>query len=74
MSRVAKVEPQFPLRIIYDDGQMEVVDTPDDLVRRVDTLDTTVDRTHLWVRDDLGRTVSIRVVGGEVEHFEVVED
>ena len=73
MSRAAKVEPQFPLRIIYDDGQMEVVDTPDDLVRRVDTLDTTVDNGRLWVRDDMGRTVSIRVVGGEVEHFEVVE-
>ncbi|MBI2212363.1 MAG: hypothetical protein HYU52_01845 [Acidobacteria bacterium] len=73
MSHVAKLEAQFPLRIIYDDGQMEIVDSPDDLVRRIDTIDTTIDRGHVWVRDDTGRTVNVRVVNGEVQHFEVVD-
>lgn len=74
MSHTTKVEPQFPLRIIYDDGQMEIIDSPDDLVRRVDTLDTTIDRSHVWVRDELGRTVNLRVVGGEVQLFETIEE
>jgi hypothetical protein len=73
MSRTVEAEPQFPLRIIYDDGQMEVIDSPDDLVRRIDTLDTTIDRSHVWVRDELGRTVNVRVVGGEVQLFELTE-
>jgi hypothetical protein len=74
MSLVTEPEPRFPLRIIYDDGQMEIVDTPDDLIRNVESLDTTVDRAHVWVRDELGRTVNVRVVGGAVERFDVVED
>lgn len=71
MSNIEQTEPQFPLRIIYDDGQLEVVDSADDLLRRIDSIDTTLERGHIWVRDDLGRTVTLRMVGGEVQHFEV---
>ena len=70
MSHMAQVAPRFPLRIIYDDGQLELVDTADDLLRRIDSLDTALERGRIWVRDDLGRTVSLRVVGGEIELFE----
>jgi hypothetical protein len=73
MTNLDQAEPQFPLRIIYDDGQLEVVDSADDLLRQVDSIDTIDDRGHVWVRDDLGRTVRIRMVGGELEHFEAVE-
>lgn len=74
MSRAALVEPQFPLRIIYDDGQMEIVDSPDDLLAKLDTIDTTVDSGHVWIRDDLGRTVNLRMIGGEVELFDTEPD
>ena len=71
MSNIAQDEPRFPLRIIYDDGQLEVIDTADDLVRIVDSIDTTLERNHIWVRDDLDRTVTLRMVGGEIQQFEV---
>ncbi len=71
MSTIAQDEPRFPLRIIYDDGQLEVVDSADDLVRIVDSIDTTLERNHIWVRDDLDRTVTLRMVGGEIQQFEV---
>jgi hypothetical protein len=71
MSTIAQDEPRFPLRIIYDDGQLEVVDTADDLLRIVDSIDTTLERNHIWVRDDLDRTVTLRMVGGEIQQFEV---
>lgn len=67
MSNIGEAEPRFPLRIIYDDGQMEIVDSPDDLLEKIDTIDTTVDSGHVWIRDDLGRTVNLRMIGGEVQ-------
>ncbi len=70
MSQAVSVEPRFPLRIIYDDGQLEIVDSADDLLARIDTIDTTLDSGHVWIRDDLGRTVNLRMIGGEVQHFD----
>ncbi|MFA6955602.1 MAG: hypothetical protein WC538_06995 [Thermoanaerobaculia bacterium] len=71
MSHVTKVEPMFPLRIIYADGQLEIIDSADDLLMKIDTIDTTHDSGHVWIRDDLGRTVNLRMIGGEVELFDV---
>jgi hypothetical protein len=71
MSHATKVEPLFPLRIIYDDGQLEIVDSADDLLARIDTIDTTLDSGHVWIRDDAGRTVNLRMIAGEVEIFDV---
>ncbi|MGK2855661.1 MAG: hypothetical protein ACSLFQ_00500 [Thermoanaerobaculia bacterium] len=70
MSNIEPVEPRFPLRIIYDDGQLEIVDSADDLLAKIDTLDTTQDSGHVWIRDDLGRTVNLRIIGGEVQQLE----
>ena len=70
MSDLAGLEPTFPLRIIYDDGQMEIIDSADDLLAKIDTIDTTVDSGHVWIRDDQGRTVNLRMIGGEVQHFD----
>jgi len=70
MSQVTKVEPMFPLRIIYADGQLEIIDSADDLLVKLDTIDTTIDSGHLWIRDDLGRTVNLRMIGGEVQQFD----
>ena len=67
MSLLEDAQPRFPLRIIYDDSQMEIVDSPDELLTKIDTIDTTVDSGHVWIRDDLGRTVNLRMIGGEVQ-------
>jgi len=64
--------PEFPLRILTDDGECEVVATPDDLIRTVESLDSTDPRNRVWVRDAYDRTVQVRVRGGLVEVLELV--
>jgi hypothetical protein len=57
--------PEFPIRIITDDGTCEVIDSPEDLMARIDSLDSSDPR--VWVRDAYDRNVTIRVNGGMVE-------
>ena len=57
--------PEFPIRIITDDGECEVIDSPDDLIQRIDSIDS--DDPHVWVRDALDRTVRLRVHNGAVQ-------
>ena len=61
--------PEFPIRIIFDDGRCEVVESPEELMARVDSLDST--DPSVWVRDAYDRTVQIRVRGGIVEELSV---
>ena len=61
------MSPEFPIRIITDDGQCEVIDSPEELITRVDSLDSTDPRNRVWVRDAYDRTVQIRMRGGIVE-------
>lgn len=63
--------PEFPIRIISDDGDCEVIDSPDDLITHIDSLDSTAPDSRIWVRDMLDRTVRIRMRGGLVEVLEV---
>jgi hypothetical protein len=71
MKTIQNSEPQFPLRLIYDDGGTDVVETPEELLEQVDSIDTTVEGDRVWVRDDLGRTVRLRMISGRVELIEV---
>jgi hypothetical protein len=59
------MSPEFPIRIITDDGEVEVIASPDDLMATVDSIDSTAG--HVWVRDAYDRTVTIRMRGGVVE-------
>ena len=61
------MSPEFPLRIITDDGDVEVIDSPDELIRAIDSIDSTDPRNRVWVRDALDRSVHIRMRGGTVE-------
>jgi hypothetical protein len=61
------MSPEFPIRIITDDGECEVVDSPEELMARLHDLDS--DDPRVWVRDAYDRTVKIRVRGGMVEVF-----
>lgn len=65
------MSPEFPLRIITDQGECEVIASPDELVRSVESLDSTDPRNRVWVRDVLDRTVRVRVRGGMVEILEI---
>jgi hypothetical protein len=64
--------PEFPLRIIMDDGDCQVVQSPEELITRVDSLDTTDPANRVWVRDAWDRTVLIRMRGGMVEVLDTV--
>jgi len=65
------MSPEFPIRIISDDGDCEVVETPEELLARVDSIDSTTSDARVWVRDALDRTVLLRMRNGMVELFSV---
>lgn len=61
------MSPEFPIRVITDDGECEVIDSPDELLARIDSLDSTDPGNRVWVRDALDRTVRLRMRAGIVE-------
>jgi hypothetical protein len=63
--------PEFPIRVITDDGVCEVLDSPEELMAHVDSIDSTDPEARVWVRDALDRTVRLRMRGGFVELLEV---
>jgi hypothetical protein len=65
--------PEFPIRIITDDGECEEIDSPEELLERVDTIDSTDRAARIWVRDALDRTVTLRMRGGVVEELSASE-
>lgn len=64
--------PEFPLRIITDEGECEVISSPDELIRTVDSIDSTDPRGQVWVRDALDRTVRLKMRGGFIEELTCV--
>ena len=63
--------PEFPLRILFDDGESRTIETPEELLDSIDTLDSADPANRLWIRDALDRTVRLRLRGGIVEQLEV---
>lgn len=63
--------PEFPIRIITDEGEVEVIESPEELLERIDSIDSTAG--HLWVRDAYDRTVSLRMRGGVVEELSLLQ-
>ena len=63
------MSPEFPIRVITDDGQCEVIDSPDELLARVDSLDSTDPVGRVWIRDAFDRTVRLRMRNGIVEEL-----
>lgn len=64
--------PEFPLRVIFDDGEVEEIESAEELMERVDTIDSTDPGNRIWIRDADDRTVLLRVRNGMVEVFEAV--
>jgi hypothetical protein len=63
------MSPEFPIRIILDDGEVEAIDSPDELMTRLDSIDSTAG--HVWVRDAYDRTVRLRMRAGVVEELDL---
>jgi hypothetical protein len=66
--------PEFPIRIITDDGECEVVASPEELLNRVESLDSTDPGNRVWVRDAYDRTVRIRMRAGMIETLDLLPD
>lgn len=66
------MSPEFPIRVITDDGECQVIDSPDELMTSVDALDSTDPLSRIWVRDAFDRTVRIRLRGGVIEVLELL--
>lgn len=64
--------PQFPIRLIFDDGDSQSIASPDALLQIVQSIDSTDPRSGVWIRDALDRTVILRMRGGDVELFDVI--
>jgi len=60
--------PEFPIRILFDDGEVVEIDSPEAIAEAVDSLDS--DDPRVWVRDALDRNVHLRVRNGTVEVLE----
>ncbi len=65
------MKPEFPIRIIFDDGECVVASTPEELIEKIDAIDSTAPGSRVWVRDALDRTVRLRMHGGFVEEIGV---
>lgn len=63
------MSPDFPLRVIFDDGECIVLSSPEELMSTFDSIDSSA--PGVWVRDDRDRTVRLRMRGGFVEVLEV---
>lgn len=65
--------PQFPIRIIFDDGACEFIDTPDELYSKLYSIDSTNPQNRIWIRDDQDRNVGLRMQQGELQMLRVSE-
>ncbi len=61
------LSPQFPIRIIFDDGGCEFIDSPDELYTKLYSIDSTDPANRIWIRDDQDRSVLIRMTQGELQ-------
>jgi hypothetical protein len=64
------ISPEFPIRILFDDGEVVVIETPEEIVEAVESLDS--DDPRVWVRDALDRSVRLLVRNGGVDVLSVV--
>lgn len=63
--------PQFPLTLIYSDGEECVVDSKIDLERDIEWLDTEDEEEPVEVKDALGRSVVVKMRFLQIEKLEL---
>lgn len=64
--------PEFPIRIIFDDGEVDEIESADAMMEMVDAIDSTDPANRIWIRDALDRSVLLRMRSGIVEVFEAI--
>jgi hypothetical protein len=66
------MKPEFPLRLIFDDGECVVIDSPEALLEEIPSIDSGDPRSSVWIRDALDRSVQLRVRNGVIEVLELI--
>jgi hypothetical protein len=59
--------PEFPIRLIFDDGEVVEISSPEELISTVDAIDS--DDPRVWIRDALDRNVSLLIRSGTLHRF-----
>jgi len=62
--------PEFPIRVIFDDGEVDEIGSSEELLERIDAIDSMDLGNRIWIRDANDRTVRLRMQSGMVEVFE----
>ncbi len=62
--------PEFPLRIIFDDGAVQEITHAEELMEAFESVDSTDPANRIWIRDAFDRTVRLRMQNGRVEILE----
>ncbi|MFZ2494135.1 MAG: hypothetical protein WA208_21860 [Thermoanaerobaculia bacterium] len=69
---MSTMSPEFPIRIIDDEGECTVIESAEHLLEVVDSIDSTDPAQRVWVRDVLDRTVRLKMRHGFIELLEVL--
>jgi hypothetical protein len=59
------MQPEFPLRLIWSDGEVDLIEEPEELVDAVE------ERDRVWIRDAFDRTVDVAIRDGFLIRFHV---
>ncbi|MGZ7032267.1 MAG: hypothetical protein ACXVIJ_09875 [Thermoanaerobaculia bacterium] len=68
------MKPEFPLRLIFDDGDCVVIDSPEELMDQISSIEAGDETSHVWIRDALDRTVRLQMRDGSVLSFAIDPD
>ncbi|MGZ7079093.1 MAG: hypothetical protein ACXVJT_06740 [Thermoanaerobaculia bacterium] len=68
------MKPEFPLRLIFDDGDCVVIDSPEELIEQISSIEAGDETSHVWIRDALDRTVRLQMRDGSVLSFAIDPD
>lgn len=63
------MQPEFPLRVIWSDGEVEVIEEPEALIDRFPSFDAVRERNAVWIRDASDRTVDVATRDGQLIRF-----
>jgi hypothetical protein len=65
------MQPEFPLRLIWSDGEVDLIEEPEELVDRFPSFDAVEERDRVWIRDAFDRTVDVAIRDGFLIRFHV---
>ena len=66
------MNPEFPIRLIYDDGECLTIRSQEELMEIVDSIDSGDPAARVWIRDERDRSVRLKMRNGFIEVLETL--